>query len=136
MIRGLQLKKIGLVTSDKDKYEHYDGVFVHKPWSWGPQHSILNEDNANGSNAIDPDPYGDPGRGSRYAPPESRRSIVVRRTIPLVAEEVTSASYKNNLPDWTAEQDEKAMKTLEDEHLRLIYPLTFAFSLKAKKWSK
>lgn len=143
MVRGLQLKKIGLVPSEKDIYDKYDGVFVHKAWVWGPQHNVLNEDTSYGSasygrsDPLDPDQEPDPSRG-RYDPVEAplRRPLVIRRTVPLVAEQVTRSSVRQPPTEWTAAQDAKALKSLEDEQLMLLYPLTFAFSLKAKEWSE
>lgn len=137
---GLRLKTIGFGPPEpsQDIYDSYDNFVVNEPWTWGPQHLRL----AKGSQETDT--AGDELSEESYASDDStgytrrsrrrrrRRRVQARQVLPL------TAGLRRNLPEplpisvdggqWVTEMD--------DEKLVLIYPLTFGFSLNAKKWSK
>jgi hypothetical protein len=122
----------------KDEYSNYDNFVVNEPWTWAPQHLHIAERSkqtgfsrdelAEEASSSDQDASYKGQRNSRGR----RRKNHARRVLPLTAglfEEVPAAVPRTL-------DIEQRVTELKDEVLVLLYPLTFGFSLKAKKWSK
>lgn len=110
---------------------------VNEPWSWGPQHlRLARGTQETGEFSEDSDSYDDEYPGMDYQRRHRRRARKSgprpRKVLPLTAD----------LPHRVAESGPpnldggRWVKDMSDEDLLLLYPLTFGFSLKAKKWSK
>ena len=131
---GLRLKQIGLEKGEKDIYSTHDEFVVHEPWKWGPQHLHLAGGTQHTSSS-GPEHSAHTaafGRPMESASPAALRTNQWRRVVPLTAEQVFEDSIDLGFLSFEGGRQTTEMK---DDELVLLYPLTFGFSLKEKRWS-
>lgn len=133
------MKPMGLHLPDPslDSYGTHDKFLVNEPWSWGPQHLRLargtqeHEELSEDSDSYD-DEYPSLDYQRRHRRRARKRGPRPRKVLPLTAD-LPSRVVESGPPNLDGGQ---RVTEMSDEDLVLLYPLTFGFSLKAKKWSK
>jgi hypothetical protein len=111
-----------------DTHTDWDNFQVNEPWNWGPEHSFLTAEARKLDTSATADTHAQ-GLHGMPPPPAPTQPRYVRKVVPATAMESDDDSMDMG---WGFGQKAKAKIT--DEQLMLMYPLTFAFSLKSKKW--
>jgi hypothetical protein len=132
-LTGLVLK-LPMLGSSHDTHTGWDNFRVNEPWNWGPEHSFLTAEARKLDTSATADTHAQ-GLHGMPPPPAPTQPRYVRKVVPATAlESEDDPMDLHDMNGWDSEQQSEAKIT--NEQLMLMYPLTFAFSLKSKKWGR